>query len=217
MEPVVDHLNRDARVFNSRRDGPGIAVMDAIHGIKDMGHNACTSIECSLSCFIIGITVPYSRDHTGPGKLPDSTDAVREFGSYGDLAHTAAGTFQQTVNKLRYRVFKALRVVGPFACKSEERTLKMRAQDIRAGRHYPPDCPHIPAHHIYRVCDQRKYLAGSPMHHMPRSCQRNRFSTIIICVCPRSMRMDIYISGGKRASCGINNSHTGIVPICIFS
>ena len=191
--------------------------MDAIHGIKDMGHNACTGIECLLSCFIIGITVPYSRDHTGPGKLPDSTDAVREFGSYGDLAYTAISTLQQTVNKLRHRVFKALRVMGALACKRKERPLKMRTQDIGAVRHYLPDCRHIPAHHIYRVCDQRKHLAGSPMHHMPRPRQRNRFSTIIVCVCPRPMRMDIYISGGKRASCGINNSHTGAGCICIFS
>ena len=88
VEAVVDEFDGDARVFHCGGNGPGFAVMQAVHRVEHVGHDARARVEAGFGGLVVGVAVAHGRHHARRGELADGADAVRQFGRDGDLTDT---------------------------------------------------------------------------------------------------------------------------------
>ena len=89
MKTIIDQLDSDAWILNSSRNWTRLAMMQAIHRIEHVRHNARARVETLASGRIIGIAMSYRRNHSGRREAANRINAVRQFGGDGDLTQTA--------------------------------------------------------------------------------------------------------------------------------
>ena len=135
VESVVDELDGDARIFHRSRNRTGFAVMQAVHRVEHVGHDARARVEAGFGGLVVGVAVAHGRHHAGSGELADGGDAVGQFGGDGDLADAAklagggvgTGGIKHLIDDVRHRILETFRVMCAFARQGQERAFQMAA------------------------------------------------------------------------------------------
>ena len=68
MKTIIDQLDSDAWILNSSRNWTRLAMMQAIHRIEHVRHNARARVETLASGRIIGIAMSYRRNTPAAAK-----------------------------------------------------------------------------------------------------------------------------------------------------
>ena len=140
MEAVVDQLDGDPRILHSRWNGTGPSVMQSIHGVEHMRHDACTGGEALTRSLIIGVAMADCRNHAGIGESTDRADAVGQLRSDGDLPQAAIRGPQYVIHQAIDGIAQALRIMGTLARRRKERSFEMHAKNVGAHVRLPADC-----------------------------------------------------------------------------
>ena len=203
MKTIIDQLDSDAWILNSSRNWTRLAMMQAIHRIEHVRHNARARVETLASGRIIGIAMSYRRNHSGRREATNRINAVRQFGGDGDLTQTAACRLQKPINIFGNRILQTFRIMRTLARQRKERSFQMRAENVRAGAHHAVHGLKIGAHHVKRIGDQTEHLAGGAVHHVTRASQTYALHAIIEGTAPRTVRMNVNITGSHHATCSV--------------
>ena len=203
MKTIIDQLDSDAWILNSSRNWTRLAMMQAIHRIEHVRHNARARIKTPAGSCIIGIAMSYRRNHSCRCKTTNRINTVRQFGRNGNLPQTAVCRLQKTINILGKRILQAFRIMCTFARQREERSFQMRAENVRASIHHATHGLKIAAHHIKRIGDQTEHLAGGAVHHMTCASRAYALHAIIEGTAPRTVRMNVNITGSHHATCSV--------------
>ena len=76
VKSVVDELDGDARILHRGRNRTGLAVVQAVHRVEHVGHDARARVEAGFGGLVVGVAVAHGRHHAGSGELADGGDAV---------------------------------------------------------------------------------------------------------------------------------------------
>ena len=77
MKTIIDQLDSDARIFNGSRNRTWLTMMQTIHRIEHVRHNARTRIKTLASGRIIGIAMSHRRNHSSRSKTTNRINAMR--------------------------------------------------------------------------------------------------------------------------------------------
>ena len=77
MKTIINQLNSDARILNSSRNWTRLTMMQTIHRIEHVRHNASTRIKTLASGCIIGIAMSHRRNHSSRSKTTNRINAMR--------------------------------------------------------------------------------------------------------------------------------------------
>lgn len=87
MEPIGDELDGDAAVFHNRGNRAGFAVVEAVHCVEHVCHQASAGVDGLARHGIVGVTVADGGHHAGGSEHADGFHAMGPFGCDGDLPH----------------------------------------------------------------------------------------------------------------------------------
>ena len=198
MEAVVDQLDSDARILHGRRDRARLAVVQSIHRVEHVGHDARAGVETGLGGLVIGVAVADGRHDARLRELLDGADAVRQLGRDGDLADAAVGSAQQLVDELGNRVLEALGIMSALAGERQERTFEMGTEHVGALVHLGANVLQVRADHVDGVGDQRQHLPGRAVHGVAGTRDVDAFRTVIEGMLPCAMRVNVHIARGDQ-------------------
>jgi hypothetical protein len=163
MESVEDQLEGDPVVFEGRDHRSRGAVVDARHGVEDVGEEARPAVERGPGELKVGLGV---ADGHGDAVLHEHVDRLErpvELGREGELAQGAAGGAEQLLDLDGKRVDQELGIVGPAPAGREKRPLEMRTEHERIGGGKIGDHAEALAQPRHRIGHEADHRAGGAM------------------------------------------------------
>ena len=78
MEAVADQLDGDARILDRRRNRTGLAMVQTIHRVEHMRHQAGAFVEGAAGGLVVGIAMADRGHGTGGREAADGLEPVRQ-------------------------------------------------------------------------------------------------------------------------------------------
>ena len=135
MESIVDELDDDPRVFDCSRNWSWIAMMKAVHCIEHVGHDSGTGVKSFFRHAVVGVAMSDGRHHASCSETSNGIKTMWQFRCDGDLPQASVCGVQQLFDMVRRGVDEAVRIMGAFSGRRQERAFQMGAQNIGASRH----------------------------------------------------------------------------------
>ena len=89
VETIVDQLDGHAWILHCGRDRARLTMVQAVHRVEHVRHDASSCIKTGLGGLVVGITMPHRRRHAGGAELADGGNAMRQFRGNGYLPDAA--------------------------------------------------------------------------------------------------------------------------------
>ena len=90
VDPIADQLSGDRLIFDDRRQGSGLSMVQAGHGIEKVRNMVDARSESYPGFVVGGGGVSESRDDAAGSQLVDQLQVAGQFGSDGHHCQLAA-------------------------------------------------------------------------------------------------------------------------------